>query len=153
MNLNEIAISSGKQIFHSKSWNIGIQDEMIACLLQEARINENNKARLCLHPNAEETMQVTYLAFVAPYEDSIHCHPWRPEVLIPIRGEAVARTFDSNGNMLKSELMIGGTGHAFATESGQWHSLKVKTSDFVMIEIGIGPFRPDSTVFQNRRDR
>jgi cupin fold WbuC family metalloprotein len=148
LSLIDISFSTGSQIFHCKSWNVEVKGELIADLVAEARINENRKARLCLHPNAQEIMQITYLAFVSPYEDRIHCHPLRPEVLIPVLGEAEARIFDENGNLVKSSLMIGGRGHAFATEHGQWHSLIVKSSEFVMIEIGIGPFRPDSTVFQ-----
>ncbi len=150
MKLSEVSLQTGKQIFHSKSWNLSVDDELIEELLSEARQNENNKARFCLHPNSNESMQVTYLAFVAPYEDKIHCHPFRPEVLIPIRGMAEARTFDDQGNILKTELMIGGSGHAFSTEIGHWHSLRVNSTEFVMIEIGIGPFRPDSTVFQSK---
>ena len=147
MSLIDISFSTGSQIFHCKSWNVEVKDELIAELVEEARINENRKARLCLHPNAQEIMQITYLAFVSPYEDRIHCHPFRPEVLIPIVGEAEARTFDESGKLLKSELMIGGSGHAFSTDSGHWHSLRVKSTEFVMIEIGTGPFRSDSTVF------
>jgi cupin fold WbuC family metalloprotein len=148
LSLIDISFTTGGQIFHCKSWNVEVQDELIAGLIEEARINENRKARLCLHPNAQEIMQVTYLAFVSPYEDRIHSHPFRPEVLIPIQGEAEARIFDENGKMVKKSRMIAGRGHAFATESGQWHSLIVKSSEFVMIEIGIGPFRPDSTLYQ-----
>jgi len=147
MKLFDISLNTAKQIFHSKSWNLKVDDELIGDLLLHARQNENNKARFCLHPNSSQLMQVTYLAFIAPYEDKIHCHPFRPEVLVPILGQAEARTFDESGKLLKSELMIGGSGHAFSTDSGHWHSLRVKSTEFVMIEIGAGPFRSDSTVF------
>jgi cupin fold WbuC family metalloprotein len=147
MDLSEIAIETGKQIFHSKTWDFKVNDEVILELLNLARINVNGKARLCLHPNSDEIMQVTYLAFVAPYEDKIHCHPHRPEVLIPIRGKAETRTFDDSGNVLTTDLMIGGSGSAFSTEKLKWHSLKLITYEFVMVEIGIGPLISNSTTY------
>jgi cupin fold WbuC family metalloprotein len=151
MKISDNSLQTGKQIFHSRSWNTKVDDELIDELLTQARRNSNNKARFCLHPNSNESMQVTYLAFIAPYEDKIHCHPFRPEVLVPIRGQAEARCFDDKGNILKKELMVGGSGHALSTECGQWHSLRVESSEFVMIEIGIGPFRSDSTVFLHEK--
>jgi cupin fold WbuC family metalloprotein len=98
-------------------------------------------------------MQVTYLAFISPYEDRIHNHPHRAEVLVPILGEAEARTFDDEGNLLSNKLMRGKSGEAFSSNLGTWHSLKVKSSEFVMIEIGVGPFRPDSTTFFETKGR
>ena len=149
MKLSDISIQTSKQVFHSLSWDVKVDDELIENLMAEARKNSHRKSRFCLHPKPSEYMQVTYLAFISPYEDKIHKHPFRPEALIPIMGEAEARIFDNHGNIVKTELMIGGLGHTFSTESGQWHSLRVVSTEFVMIEIGVGPFRSDSTVFLN----
>ena len=149
MNLQTIAIDKGNQIFHAKSWNSILSQEIILELILEAHKNINNKARLCLHTSAAETMQVTYLAFVSPYEDRVHCHPNRPEVLIPILGIAEARLFDDEGNLKSSQTMEGGSGFAISTQKGIWHSLKVLSSEFVMVEVGIGPFTGDSTKFFN----
>jgi len=151
VKLLQIATQTKNQIFHSHSWNVTVDEELISDLVFQARKNENNKARLCLHSRPEEVMQVTYLAFVAPYEDKVHCHPYRAEVLIPIIGEAEARCFDDQGNVLKIQTMRGGSGESFSSSSGTWHSLKVISSEFVMIEVGEGPFRADSTVFFNKK--
>lgn len=147
MNLAKIAVDKGNQVFHSKTWSMTISEDLILELLEEARKNSGRKSRLCLHPNPEEIMQVTYLAFVQPYEDRIHKHPNRAEVLVPLKGKAEFRTFDENGNILRSNQMLGGSGLSFSTESGEWHSLKVLTPEFIMIEIGKGPFAPGSTQF------
>lgn len=96
-------------------------------------------------------MQVTYLAFVAPYEDMVHYHPHRPEVLIPILGEAILSVFDNQGNILTNHIMRGKSGEAFSSESRTWHALKILTSMFVMIEVGLGPFRSDSTVLFEKK--
>ena len=147
MRLIEISNQTGNQIFHCKSWNGVINDDLIDDLINEARKNKMNKARLCLHPNPEEQMQVTYLAFVSPYEDAIHCHPHRPEVLVPIRGTAESRIYDANGKISTVTVMKSGTGSSFRTDKGEWHSLKLISSEFVMLEIGLGPFSNSSTVF------
>jgi cupin fold WbuC family metalloprotein len=151
MKLFESTMQTKSQVFHSKSWNLIVDQEMILDLISEARKSENNKSRLCFHQKSEEVMQVTYLAFIAPYEDRIHCHPNRPEVLIPILGEAEARTFDDQGNLLSRRMMRGSSGESFSSESGTWHSLKVFTPEFVMIEVGLGPFQSNSTLFFNKK--
>lgn len=147
MSLETIAINKGNQVYHAKKWNTVVSDEVISELLIEAQKNVNNKARLCLHSSPEEMMQVTYLAFVSPYEDRVHCHPKRPEVLIPISGRAEARLFDGEGKLQTSQILKGGSGRAISTEKGVWHSLKVLSSEFVMIEVGMGPFTRYSTKF------
>jgi len=151
MRLSEVSTETGKQVFHSNSWNLQIDKELISDLIAEARKNPSRKGRLCLHPKPEEIMQVTYLAFISPYEDKIHCHPNRPEVLIPIVGEAESRTFDDEGKVLRSQIIRGGSGDALSTGVGKWHSLKVLSPEFVMVEIGVGPFHADSTVFFEKK--
>ena len=151
MKLSQSTTETGKQIFHSNSWNFTVDEELILELISEAKKNKSNKARLCLHREPKEVMQVTYLAFIAPYEDKVHCHPHRPEVLIPILGEAEARVFDQFGNILSSQIMRGKSGEAFSSDVGTWHSLKVQSSEFVMVEIGLGPFQQDSTIFMNMK--
>lgn len=150
MDFRNIADSSGNQVFHSNKWTITFDDEHIDELISQAKKNSKRKARFCLHPDPESQMQVTYLAFVSPYQDEIHSHPNRPEVLIPVRGEAEARTFDGGGNLIKSETMLGNSGNAFSSSPGTWHSIFVKSDVFVMIEIGLGPFTKDSTVLLNK---
>lgn len=151
MKLSQTTIETGPQVFHSNSWNVTVDEDLILDLISEARKNKGNKARLCLHQEPNEVMQVTYLAFVAPYEDKVHCHPHRPEVLIPILGQAEARVFDQFGSILSSQILRGKSGEAFSTDVGTWHSLKVQSPEFVMVEIGLGPFRQDSTIFMNMK--
>jgi cupin fold WbuC family metalloprotein len=151
MKLSGISTQTRPQVFHSNSWNLVVDEEIIRDLIDEAGKNASNKARLCLHLDSEELMQVTYLAFVAPYEDQIHSHPHRPEVLIPVLGDAEARVFDYQGNVLSTQIMRGKSGEAFSSAIGTWHGLKVLTPEFVMIEIGLGPFTSDSTVFLNQK--
>lgn len=82
-------------VFHAHNWGQDFSEDLLETLIQEAKHNSNRKARLCLHPNPNEPLQVTYIAFSSPYSDRIHKHPHRPEVLVPIIGQAKHTTFDN----------------------------------------------------------
>ena len=135
-------------VFHAKGWGQSLEDNLLGKLIEEAKVNANRKARLCLHPTSEETLQVTYLAFIRPYSDKIHKHPHRPEVVIPILGEARHTTYDNEGNLLESRILKGEKPIAVSTEMSSWHALEVVSEFFVMVEIGTGPFLETSTVFR-----
>lgn len=116
-------------------------------MIERAKTNSNRKARLCLHPKADEILQVTYLAFSRPYADRIHKHPHRPEVVIPVVGEARHTSYDHDGRVLESRLLNGANPVAISTEAETWHALEVISVFFVMVEIGTGPFISTSTVY------
>jgi hypothetical protein len=100
-----------------------------------------------LHPDPSELLQFTYLAFASPYRDKIHSHPNRPEVIFPIFGSAVHRTFDAKTNLIQSTELNAQRPVAVGTDIGIWHSIELQSEVFVMLEIGSGPFSSDSTVF------
>ena len=125
-------------VFHAEAWGQILEDDLLAQLIQQAKENINRKARLCLHPTPDEILQVTYLAFSRPYADKIHKHPHRAEVVLPLLGEARHTSYDANGNTLESRILKGTNPVA----------VEVITEVFVMVEIGIGPFTPTSTVYQ-----
>ena len=135
-------------VFHAEAWGQILEDDLLAQLIQQAKENINRKARLCLHPTPDEILQVTYLAFSRPYADKIHKHPHRAEVVLPLLGEARHTSYDANGNTLESRILKGTNPVAVSTQIETWHALEVITEVFVMVEIGIGPFTPTSTVYQ-----
>ena len=134
-------------VFHALVWGQDLPEDFMNLLVEKARINPNRKARLCLHPNPSELLQITYLAFCSPYSDKIHSHPHRPEVLVPVFGQAKHTTFDSAAKVVSSKIIDGRLPIAISTPKGVWHAIEVITPSFVMIEIGTGPFLKDSTVF------
>jgi len=144
--LNEIAKETISGVFHMRSWGMTIPDNILEDLLVQASKNANRKARLCLHPSPDEETQVTYLAFIAPYQDRIHKHPTKPEILIPILGEAEFNNYGEDGKYKNSLVMNGNKPIPVTIPSDCWHSLEVKTHNFVMIEISKGPFNIKSTV-------
>lgn len=134
-------------VFHAAAWGQPLEENLIELLIEKAKLNSNRKARLCLHPTSDELLQVTYLAFSSPYSDRVHRHPHRPEVVIPIHGLARHSTYDNEGRILRSELLDGNNPVANSTEIDSWHALEVLSENFVMIEIGTGPFLSTSTEY------
>ena len=134
-------------VFHATAWGQPLEENLLDLLIERAKLNSNRKARLCLHPTSDEILQVTYLAFSSPYSDKVHKHPHRPEVVVPILGIARHSTFDQEGRILRSQVLDGNNPVANSTQKDSWHALEVLSESFVMIEIGIGPFVPTSTVY------
>lgn len=134
-------------VFHAHQWGQKFSAEILDSLIEEARVNTNRKARICLHPSPGDFLQVAYLAFSKPYSDRIHNHPHTPKVVIPISGQARFSTFDFAGNVLSSQILDGECPVAISLPTGVWHALEVLSQDFIKLEAGTGPFLKDSTVF------
>jgi cupin fold WbuC family metalloprotein len=134
-------------VYHAIKWDVDLPDSLVYDLIEEAKVNISRKARLCLHPDPSKLLQFTYLAFASPYRDKIHSHPNRPEVIFPIFGSAVHRTFDAKTNLIQSTELNAQRPVAVGTDIGIWHSIELQSEVFVMLEIGSGPFSSDSTVF------
>ena len=132
---------------HALNWGQPIPCDLTETLIESAKRNTNHKARFCLHPNPSELLQVTYLAFTRPYSDRIHKHPDKIEVLIPIYGQALHLTYNSAGKIIRNVQLDGSNPKALSTSFGVWHAIEVLSENFVMLEIGTGPFLPTSTVY------
>lgn len=145
--LSDFGIETSFGVFHARSWSTKLPLNFVHLLLRSLESSDISKLRFCVHPNPDEIMQITYLAFKAPYKDRIHKHPNRPEVILPLSGEAIHSCYDSSGLKLSQSLLTGNDPSSLSTEVGVWHSLEIITPFFVMLEIGSGPFRQDSTVF------
>lgn len=148
LSISEAATETLPGVFHAMSWGRRLPEDLLEQLIEQASLNPKRKARLCVHPTSDELLQVTYLAFCRPYSDGIHSHPHRVEVLIPILGMAKYSTFDKTGSIVSSQLLTGESPVAVSTSERIWHAIEVLSESFVMIEIGLGPFTDDSTVYQ-----
>lgn len=144
-------ITSGREtspnVFHAHEWGQQLEKDLLDLLIKEAKTSDARKARFCVHPDPNETLQITYLAFVNPYLDRIHRHPSREEIVIPLQGMAIHTTFDLDQNQLGSQLLDGSNPIALTSKIDAWHSLEVLSDFFVMLEIGVGPFTSNSTVY------
>jgi cupin fold WbuC family metalloprotein len=138
---------TGSGVYHAFDWGQKLETGLLDLLIEEARNNDGRKARFCLHPDPKEILQITYLAFINPYTDRIHCHPSRNEIVIPLIGIARHSTFDSERKILNNHLLDGSNPVALTTKVDAWHSIEVLSDYFVMIEIGTGPFNDHSSVY------
>ena len=141
------AIETLPGVFHALQWGEPIEQDLLKILIEIVRKNVNNKARFCLHPNPSESLQITYLAFTRPYLDRIHKHPDKVEVVVPIHGQAIHKTYNSAGKVIRNMKLDGSNPVALSTTLGLWHAIEILSENFVMLEIGTGPFLPTSTLF------
>ena len=146
-NLLSLAKETLQGVFHAHSWGQEFSEDLLNELIEEAKINLNRKARLCLHPSPANSLQVTYIAFFRPYSDRIHNHPHTPKVVIPISGQAKFSTFNVEGKVISSQILDGASPVAVSLPTGVWHDLEVLSPSFVMLEASTGPFLKDSTVY------
>jgi cupin fold WbuC family metalloprotein len=150
-NMNNEALSAFSEtkagVFHSLKWGQIIPETFIGDLIECAKKNSDRKARLCLHPSPKEITQVTFLALVAPYEDRQHKHPNKPEIMFPVLGKAELTIFHDNQSKARVFTLDAENPIPVSIESNTVHALKVLSTNFVFIEIGIGPFNQDSTVY------
>jgi hypothetical protein len=147
VQLNEIAKESIPGVFHMRSWGLTIPENILDELMVQASKNSNRKARLCLHPSPDDETQVTYLAFVAPYQDRIHKHATKPEILIPILGQAMFHNYGEDGKLKYSSSMNAAKPIAITVPNNCWHSVEVISDYFIMMEVGKGPFTNKSTEY------
>jgi cupin fold WbuC family metalloprotein len=134
-------------VFHATHWGQSIPENFVKELICEAEQNFNRKARLCLHPSPEDITQVTFLALTRPYEDRLHKHPQKPEIMIPFLGKAELKLYYEDTSENQVILLDAESSTPVSIEAGVLHSLRVLTPNFVFLEIGNGPFKPDSTVY------
>lgn len=146
-NLSSYGVQTKIGVFHSHSWNITLPENFFNILIEGFNNQNLSKIRFCLHPFPSEIQQVTYLAFKNPYQDDIHKHPHHNEVVVPLLGKAIHRTFQNDGSLGKEISMSGENPVPISTEIGEWHSVKVQSPYFVMVEIGRGPFQTGSTIY------
>lgn len=140
-------IETSPSVYHAREWGQQLETNFLNLLINAAKRSDTRKARFCVHPDREETLQITYLAFIHPYLDRIHRHPGRAEIVIPIQGKAMHLTFDSEKNLSNNRLLDGSNPVALTTIKDAWHSIEILTDCFVMVEIGLGPFTSNSTVY------
>jgi len=148
--LFEYGVETSSGVFHAHSWSTKLPTDFTNLMIDNLVNSNLNKLRFCMHPSADEVMQVTYLAFKAPYKDKVHRHPHRPEVVMPLAGEALHTTYGTDGLKISQKLLSEKDSVCLSTEFGVWHSMEILTPVFLMLEIGVGPFKSDSTVYFER---
>jgi cupin fold WbuC family metalloprotein len=84
---------------------------------------------------------------VAPYKDRLHKHPNKPEIMFPVKGKAELTILDGNQTGHRVLTIDAVNPVPISIQANTVHALKVLSNNFVFIEIGIGPFNKDSTVY------
>lgn len=142
--LSEFADETGTGVFHCRNWGQSISDQHVDAL--EALAAHLGKARLCLHPSADDVEQQMLVAINRSFGDAIHYHPWKRETVILVRGSADHRTYDNQRKILRTVSLARGGSTYVNTEPGVSHHVVVSSRVLVFWELAQGPFSPGSTV-------
>ena len=143
--LSTVAEARGPGVYHSRRWGIRFDESFVDALEVLAQESRNGKARLCLHPNKEDSEQQMLVALSKDCADEVHFHPWKGETVLWVRGEAEHRTFDEFGLIAEKTLLGPSDFKYLHTPAHVPHHVVVLTDTFVFWELAGGPFRSDST--------
>lgn len=149
MELEKYAKQTKLGVFHADSWDTLITKELLNDLLNQAKTNGTNKARLSLNPTEMESLQFAYLAFSRPYKDKIHSHPKNLNIHVPILGEANYHVFSNKGQLIKTHLLTSKNPYPIVTPKGVWNATEIISKQFIKLEISPGIFEEGSTFFLN----
>jgi cupin fold WbuC family metalloprotein len=146
IDLRSLATETSPGVFHCLSWGLTLDSSITEALTAEAKANQNNRARICMHPDVEDIEQQMLIVMVDDAVDVPHMHLHKREALIPIIGAAEYQTFDNRGALVERLLM--GTDDAGYVSSplGVYHRVVLKTPVFAFWEFTLGPFTSDSTI-------
>ena len=67
--------------------------------------------------------------------------------MVPLYGLASHSIFNNEGEIVKKQLLDGTRPVANSTKVNEWHAIEVESENFVMLEIGTGPFSSSSTIY------
>jgi cupin fold WbuC family metalloprotein len=133
-------------VFHCHSWGLALDSDIIGALTIEAKANNNNRARICMHPTVDDFEQQMLIVMVDNAFDTPHKHLHKKEALIPIVGAAEYQTFDHEGALV-DRLLLGEDGARYVSSPlGVHHRVVLKTSVFAFWEFALGPFTSESTI-------
>lgn len=122
-----------------------LDGEMLAGLIERARLSPRRRQNLNLHASADAACQRFFNAmepdsYVVPHR---HHGEGKEETLIVVRGCVAVLCFDDEGSVRSCQRLSAG-GKAFGTHVplGCWHSVVCLESGSVFLEAKGGPYVP-----------
>lgn len=115
-----------------------------------AEASPRARARLCLHPSAEDQLHEMIIVLRRGTNIPIHRHADKAECYHVISGLLTLKICDNAGQVVKTlQLGPAGSGRAFVCRigPGQWHTLEIESDDAAVHESTVGPFRAEMTEY------
>ncbi len=135
-------IQQSEEVFYPKPGEpVVVGPREIEFLREQARQTRRKRARLCCHANADALVHEMFIyhergAYVAP-----HLHVQKSESLQVIHGAADAILFTEHG-AVQSIVPVGEGGSSYyRIDSGVFHTLRIRSSEFIFKEVVQGPFQ------------
>jgi cupin fold WbuC family metalloprotein len=146
IDIRSFTTETSPGVFHCHSWGLTVDPSIVEALTAEAKANQNNRARICMHPTVEDIEQQMLIVMVDNAVDVPHMHLHKREALIPIVGAAEYQTFDHRGVLLGRQVMGKDAAQYVSSPLGVYHRVVLKEPVFAFWEFALGPFTSGSTI-------
>ena len=143
-------VRESDEVFYSTG-SISVLDlSMIDFLKRRSRANRRLRARICLHPSAQDGLHEMLIVHHRDVYVRPHWHIGKSESLHVVEGSGRARLFDHDG-ALSETIALGplhsGKPYFYRIAERACHSLAIDSEWLVFHEVTSGPFTPGNTIF------
>jgi len=143
-------VRESDEVFYSTA-SISVLDlSMIDFLKRRSRANRRLRARICLHPSAQDGLHEMLIVHHRDVYVRPHWHIGKSESLHVVEGSGRARLFGLDGALAETiELgpLHSGKPYFYRIAEGVCHALVIDSEWLVFHEVTSGPFTPGKTIF------
>ena len=136
-----------KGVYYLDQYFRKADDQLIKFLLKEAKKENINIIRCCLHNDEESLLMSMLIVIRNKYIYPPHKHSWKDESYTILKGECEFQELDDQGNQLSSIILK--RNDTLLNVNKGFHLMKPLDEIFAFIETTIGPFKKDGLEFIN----
>ncbi|MFY7962546.1 MAG: WbuC family cupin fold metalloprotein [Elsteraceae bacterium] len=143
-------VRESDEVFYAPAAISVLDLSMIDFLKRRSRANRRLRARICVHPSAQDGLHEMLIAHHRDVYVRPHWHIGKSESLHVVEGSARARLFDHDGALTQTiELgpLHSGKTYFYRIAERACHSLVIDSEWLLFHEVTSGPFNPAATIF------
>jgi cupin fold WbuC family metalloprotein len=122
-------------------------DQLITFLIKEAKAENLNIIRCCLHQNEESLLMSMLIVIRNKYIYPAHKHAWKDESYTILKGECEFQELDDKGNQLSSIILK--RNDTLLNVNKGFHLIKPMGEILAFMETTTGPFKKNGLEFIN----
>ncbi len=115
-------------------------------LIQKSKKTKNKSLRLCFHDNKKSNLHQMFIIHPRKYFVPPQYHPSKDESIFVISGKARLNYFKKNGKIENKYILDRGN-FFHLIKKNKIHNLEILSSIFIFLEISLGPFKKDNTLY------
>jgi cupin fold WbuC family metalloprotein len=143
-------VRESDEVFYSSASVSRLDRSMIDFLKRRSLANRRRRARICVHPSAQDGLHEMLIVHHRDVYVRPHWHIGKSESLHVVEGSGRARLFANDGAVTETiELgpLVSGKPYFYRIAERVCHSLSIESEWLVFHEVTSGPFNPNATRF------